>query len=279
METLVLVEQHKNQFCSRSKAKDHARFGSSPTREFVGINCRTFESGYGVLPTPLRSQSFNENPHKKTSPRSNSIPVNGKGCRKDLTFDEDLSGGSLFPTPLKSESFNGNPDRKTTPKSNPIPINGKVCRKELTFDEDFSGGNFLPTPLKSRSFNENPDRKITSKSNPVPINGKACRKEIVFDEDLSGGSFLLSELWAGPTYSNSPPPSSLPIPKFTVRPKRTVSLDLPGSSSEIELRIMAKSAPSSPNRERLSFTSDLFDNADSATKTLRRILNLNLDNE
>lgn len=185
METLVVVEQHKDQFCSRSKAKDHARFGSSPSRDFIGINCRTFESGYGVLPTPLRSQSFNENPHKKTSSRSNSIPINGKGCRKDLTFDEDLSGGS----------------------------------------------------------------------------------------------FLLSELWAGPTYSNSPPPSSLPIPKFTMRPKRTVSLDLPGSSPEIELRVMAKSAPSSPNRERLCFTSDLFDNADSATKTLRRILNLNLEDE
>lgn len=266
METLVVVEQHKNQ--------DHA-----PSRDFIGINCRTFESGYGVLPTPLRSQSFNENPHKKTNHRSNSIPINGKGCRKDLTFDEDLSGGSFFPTPLKYESFNGNPDRKTTPKSNPIPINGKACRKEIAFDEDLSSGSFLGTPMKSRSFNENPDRKTTPKSNPIPINGKACRKEITFDEDLSGGSFLLSELWAGPTYSNSPPPSSLPIPKFTVRPKRTVSLDLPGSSPEIELRIMAKSAPSSPNRERLCFKSDLFDNADSATKTLRRILNLNLEDE
>lgn len=271
METLVVVEQHKNQ--------DHARFGSSPSRDFIGINCRTFESGYGVLPTPLRSQSFNENPHRKTCPRSNSIPINGIGCRKDLTFDEDLSGGSFFPTPLKYESFNGNPDRKTTPKSTPIPINGKACGKEVAFDDDLSGGRFLGTPLKSRSFNENPDRKTTPMSNPIPINGKGCRKEITFDEDLSGGSFLLSELWAGPTYSNSPPPSSLPIPKFTMRPKRTVSLDLPGSSPEIELRIMAKSAPSSPNRERLCFTSDLFDNADSATKTLRRILNLNLEDE
>ncbi|KAL5068200.1 hypothetical protein RYX36_019087 [Vicia faba] len=172
MKTLV-VEQHKTQYCSSSKPQDHGRFEYSSSKDFIGINCRTFESGFALLPT---------------------------------------------------------------------------------------------TPLKS--FDESP------KSSPIPINGKGFRKERFFD-----GTILLSELWAGPTYSNSPPPSSLPIPRFSVRPKRTVSLDLPGSSREIELRMMAKSVPSSPTRERLDFIRDVFVNADSATKTLRRILNLNIGDD
>ncbi|TKY52639.1 hypothetical protein E2542_SST24161 [Spatholobus suberectus] len=195
METLFVVEQHKNQYYSRSKSQDHARFGSSPSRGFRDINCRTFESGRtGILPTPLKSDGS-----PKTPPNS---------------------------------------DNKTP-------------------------GNV----------------KVAPKSTPIPISGKAYRKE---SEDVPGGGLMLSELWAGPTYSNSPPPSSLPIPKFSVRPKRTVSLDLPGSSSpEIEMRPVAKSAPSSPSREDLDlpFTRDLFVNADSATKTLRRILNLNISDD
>jgi len=194
METLFVVEQHKNQYYNRSKSQGHARFGGSPSRGFRDINCRTFESGRtGILPTPLKSHG---------SPKS---PPNS--------------------------------DNKTF---------GKV--------------------------------KVTPKSTPIPINGIACRKE---SEDVPGGGadLLLSELWAGPTYSNSPPPSSLPIPKFSVKPKRTVSLNLPGSSPEIEMRPVAKSAPSSPGREHLDlpFTRDLFVNADSATKTLCRILNLNIN--
>ncbi|KAI3788168.1 hypothetical protein L2E82_00880 [Cichorium intybus] len=45
-----------------------------------------------------------------------------------------------------------------------------------------------------------------------------------------------SELWVGPAYSNSPPPSSLSIPNFSVKQKRTVSLDLPSvSASGVDL--------------------------------------------
>ncbi|XP_020238672.1 uncharacterized protein LOC109817743 [Cajanus cajan] len=195
METLFVVEQHKNQYYSRSKSQGHARFGSSPNRGFRDINCRTFESGRtGILPTPLKSH------------RSPKTPPNS--------------------------------DNKTV---------GKL--------------------------------KVTPKSTPIPISGKARRKE---SEDVpAGGGLLFSELWAGPTYSNSPPPSSLPIPKFSVRPKRTVSLNLPGSPPEIEMRPVAKSAPSSPSREHSDspFTRDLFVNAYSATKTLCRILNLNINDD
>ncbi|KAL0302109.1 UNVERIFIED_CONTAM: hypothetical protein Sangu_2502500 [Sesamum angustifolium] len=91
--------------------------------------------------------------------------------------------------------------------------------------------------------------------------------------------FSLSERWAGPAYSNSPPPSSLPIPRFSMHPKRTVSLDFPTVASDIDLRPVAKSAPASPTRERSPSPSCLFDTADSATKTLRRILNLDITDD
>jgi hypothetical protein len=206
METLVVVEQHKNQYYSRSKPQGNARFGaSSPSKDFRVINCRTFQSGSGILPSPLKSHA---------SPRS--------------------------PSPIAVKTYeNSNYDNQT-------------------------------------------HGKIIPKSTPIPINGKSCRKHSTFTEDVTVGSetLLLSELWAGPTYSNSPPPSSLPIPKFSVRPKRTVSLNLPGSSPEIEeMRPVAKSAPSSPTRENFLYTRDLFENADLATKTLCRILNLNVNDD
>lgn len=206
METLVVVHRNQCYNSSRSKPQVQPGFGSycsSPSREFRAINCRTFQTGNGILPTPFKS--YNHSPVTKT-------PSSSK---------------------TQSPPQNSNLDNKTrTPQSTPIPINGKSCKKETTFIEGV------------------PD-----------------------------GAMLLSELWAGPTYSNSPPPSSLPIPKFSVRPKRTVSLDLPGSSLEIEMHPVAKSAPSSPHREYSPSMKDLFVNDDSATKTLCRILNLNLDDE
>ena len=182
METLVVVAQHRNQYCSRSKSRGSNRFGSSPSRGFKGINCRTFESGMGILPSPPSVfHSFNSC-HDPQSPRFYSEPS------------------------------------KPSKRSNPIAIS--------------------PEPTtKCPSFN---------------------------DEDAE--EFSYSELWAGPTYSNSPPPSSLPIPKFSLRQKRSVSLDLPLPSSGIELPPVAKSAPPSPSRD--SFTS--------ATENLRRILHLDI---
>ncbi|KAI4301237.1 hypothetical protein L6164_034533 [Bauhinia variegata] len=207
METLLVVAQHKNQYYGKSKSDSHAGFGSSPSRDFQGINCRTFQSGTGILPTPLKSYSSPviKRPYA-SSPKTPSLPANSSSENKTHV--------------------------KSTPKSTPIPIHGKNRNK----------GRF-------------------------------------FSEDIPDGGLLFSERWAGPTYSNSPPPSSLPIPKFSVRPKRTVSLDLPGSSPDIEMHPVAKSAPPSPTREKFPFSRDLFLNTDSATKTLRRILNLNIDDE
>lgn len=179
METLVIVAQHKNQYYDRTRGQSHARFGhfgSPPSVGFKEINCRTFDSGAGILPTPLRSYS----------------------------------------TPKKS-----------TPSSAiTIPINIKVGAESR----------------KGESLND---------------------------------EFAYSELWAGPAYSNSPPPSSLPMPKFSLKPKRTVSLELPVSPSDIDLPPLAKSAPASPTRDH-NPSPVLFDTTDSATQTLRRILNLEI---
>lgn len=134
-----------------------------------------------------------------------------------------------------------------------------------------SYGNTLE--IKSPAARSEPP-KLIRKSNPITISPKPSPKISNFCDDLS-----FSELWAGPTYSNSPPPSSLPIPKFSLRQKRSVSLELPDSDSDIELQPVAKSAPASPVRgSLLSHADDFLLSTASATQNLRRILNLDLVN-
>ncbi|KAK9160945.1 hypothetical protein Syun_007286 [Stephania yunnanensis] len=102
------------------------------------------------------------------------------------------------------------------------------------------------------------------KSNAIPI---ACKDGSLINE------FALGELWAGPAYANSPPPSSLPIPKFSLRQKRSTSFELPSSSPVETMRTFAKSAPPSPGRGDCC-ASKSFLSVVSATKDLRRILHL-----
>ena len=202
METLVVVAQHRNhhQYYGQSSVKSHGetrfRFGSVPSR---GINCRSYQSGAGILPTPFKAFSTPETKH----------------------------------TPSQSHS-----------KTTPIDIVNNMKEKDSVF--------------------------IASES------GCGCGFE------CEGENLSFCELWAGPTYSNSPPPSSLPIPKFSLRPKRTVSLELPSGSAMVandaemgfHRHSIAKSAPTSPTREHGNCTRDMF-----ATKTLRRILNLDVDDD
>ncbi|CAI9107809.1 OLC1v1007270C3 [Oldenlandia corymbosa var. corymbosa] len=224
METLVVVAHHRNQYYSRSRNSGPVRYGSfesPPSKGFRGINCRTFQSGSGILPTP----SFNS----LTSPVAKKA-VSRSPFQKSPSPPPYSSVGSHSEEPKKS---------KRPVRSSPIPI---------------------PFKLKV---------------------GVGSRKSASLN---SGFDLSFAERWAGPAYSNSPPPSSLPIPKFSVaRPKRTVSLDLPSTASDIDFRPIAKSAPVSPRRERSPSPSDMFDDGidgvDSATKTLRRILNLDLTDE
>jgi hypothetical protein len=85
------------------------------------------------------------------------------------------------------------------------------------------------------------------------------------------------ELWAGPSFSNSPPPSSLPIPVFSLHQKRSVSLEFPPAdrSGGEDVLVHAKSAPSSPAAgSGVSFFNDC--GTAIATENLRRILHLNI---
>ncbi|KAJ8749413.1 hypothetical protein K2173_025457 [Erythroxylum novogranatense] len=197
METLVAAD-HRDQSYSRVKTHSPVRFGSLPSKHFTEINCRTFQCGADILPTP-----FNRSIVTKQGPSSPKTPF---------------------------ENINS---------------------------------------YASSHFGDNICSNTTLKSSPIPIGAKAPRKETPNEELLP-----FSELWAGPTYSNSPPPSSLPIPKFSLKPKRTASLDFPAHDSGIEVHVVAKSAPVSPTREYDVSSSTLFLHADSATKILRHILNL-----
>ncbi|XP_051118577.1 uncharacterized protein LOC127242898 [Andrographis paniculata] len=232
METLVAVNHHRNQHQYYGRNRNHgaSKFGSfgSPSASFRAINCRTFQSGEGLLPTPFY----------------------------------DLSS------------------------------------KVPASDKPFSASLSPKTPTPSNDYPEKPSAKriVKSRSVPVPIKCKLKSKQ----RDL-----YFSELWAGPAYSNSPPPSSLPIPKFSVRPTRSASLDLPNIASEFDLHPIARSAPASPRRERspspidlfgadvdvatpidlfgvdvdVANPIDLFDGINDATKTLRRILNLDISDD
>lgn len=150
-----------------------------------------------------------------------------------------------------------------------VPL--KSCPTKTSVTNNAFCSSLSPrTPSPPLNENSKTSKRIAkSCSIPIPMN-------IMFENKEGGLQF--SELWAGPAYSNSPPPSSLPMPKFSMRPKRTVSLDLPTAASEIDLPPFSKSAPASP-REHSPSPGDLFDIADSATKTLRRMLNLDISDE
>jgi hypothetical protein len=78
--------------------------------------------------------------------------------------------------------------------------------------------HFNSHPVDSGRF------QIISKSSSITINVKVPRNETSFYEEMGfvNENLPFSERWADPAYSNSPPPSSLPIPKFSTRsPKRT----------------------------------------------------------
>ncbi|CAN4093704.1 unnamed protein product [Withania somnifera] len=214
METLVVVAQHKNHYYGRTKGQSPVRFGSfgssPPSVGFKEINCRTFESGDGILPTPLRSCSS---------------PVTKKAYASSFCSKSPSPSSSIWGD---SHSEGSKKSKKSAPSS------------------------AISMPIE------------------IKVGADSRKMECLNDE------FSYSELWAGPAYSNSPPPSSLPIPKFSVKPKRTVSLDLPSSHSDIDLPPFAKSAPASPTRERSPSPGVLSDSIDSATQTLRRILNLEI---
>eukprot|EP00250_Pteridium_aquilinum_P020213 c24749_g1_i2 orf=764-2065(+) len=90
----------------------------------------------------------------------------------------------------------------------------------------------------------------------------------------------MNERWAGPAFSNSPPPSSLPLPTFTRRRMRTSSLEIPETEVEFHADAGSILVPGLPSRSFSlpsvgTFQSHLDVNY--ATKSLRRLLNLDSD--
>ncbi|KAK9747748.1 hypothetical protein RND81_02G012900 [Saponaria officinalis] len=208
METLIAVAHHRNQYYSGCRnGNNPMKFGPSSSRGFRDVNCRAFEGGIGLLPSPSK----------------------GYGS--------------------------------------PVSTRGLLARKPLNPCGGVGRGVSKSEDVKTKS-------KKMSSSSPIAINfdGRGgSLKERESREDL-----LLLERWAGPAYSNSPPPSSLPMPKFDVTPKRTVSLELPAFESDLNLPPMSKSAPTSPTNKSPRSSVDFFSDDDCATRTLRRILNLDI---
>ncbi|KAG9451978.1 hypothetical protein H6P81_004882 [Aristolochia fimbriata] len=133
------------------------------------------------------------------------------------------------------------------------------------------------TPLKGTGCysRENVEQDKNTRSSAIPISPSPNARNKSCSEDFS-----YSELWAGPAYSNSPPPSSLPMPKFSLRQKRSISLEIPSSACDVTLYPTAKSAPSSPTREEpFHRTRDFVSTTASATENLRRILHLDISDD
>ncbi|XP_010522737.1 PREDICTED: uncharacterized protein LOC104801244 [Tarenaya hassleriana] len=210
VEMLFVPTEHRNQCYGRAKSYGPGPFGSSPSKTFRQINCRTFQSGEGLLPRPNRTCS-----------------TTVTGC------------APLFPSPAASSAKARSHQSVTSPANSVSVDNARSC--------------------------------------PIPISSNGSQNDGCSSGFLQESRSLSnSELWAGPTYSNSPPPSSVPIPKFSLQQKRTVSLNLPASDPLVDVRPVAKSAPASPTRVHNSSVEELFRSVDSATKTLRRILNLDI---
>ncbi|CAN7023238.1 unnamed protein product [Brassica oleracea var. botrytis] len=129
-----------------------------------------------------------------------------------------------------------------------------------------SGVGLLPRPPPKRTTSSSTTKGVHSPRSPKSVLPSLRTVPIPIGGERRSLSY--SELWAGPTYSNSPPPTSVPIPKFSLRRKRTVSLTFP----DVDLPEVAKSAPVSPTSS--GDNNNPFHSTVSATMTLRRMLNI-----
>lgn len=159
--------------------------------------------------------------------------------------------------------------------SSPQPIRGYQAGNCRAFHSSITIG-ILPSPtapVVARRGRSSPEPKTPKQQLHY---GKKRSRAISISPSTSPPS--RPELWAGPGFCNSPPPSSLPIPKFSLHQKRSVSLEFPPAdpSEGEEVLERAKSAPSL-----LTAASDvtIFGGNDAAiaTENLRRILHLKIE--
>ena len=110
--------------------------------------------------------------------------------------------------------------------------------------------------------------KECTRSNPISIRSTPTLKLAPFKDDQCD-----TELWAGPAYSNSPPPSSLPMPNFSLC-RRSESFEAHRHKFQISDLRPVKSVPSSPEKQSYLSSAEFFTGTNPATKGLRRMLNL-----
>lgn len=94
------------------------------------------------------------------------------------------------------------------------------------------------------------------------------------EHQYCGVDLSCEERWAGPAYSASPPPSSLPLPKLCLPHAKVTSSELPPLIQQYSTSVYTQSflEPSGPTC-RASGNGEAWDAA-FATKSLRRLLNL-----
>ncbi|KAK1373046.1 hypothetical protein POM88_029239 [Heracleum sosnowskyi] len=293
--------------------RDNGR-GSSSCRVLRDIS-RNIHCGDGILPTPdiktcktpvgkvssrlSPSSDFNKclSDEGKSSNRNGKNQDNGRGsssCRVLRDISRNIHcGDGILPTPdIKtcktpvgkvSSRFSPSSDFNKSPsdegKSSNRKSKGSSLKKGSSVPFNSPSSGFIKSPSdEGKSSNEKSNGSSLKKGSSVPFNIKVdCDKEnYLYCKKLS-----YSERWAGPAYSNSPPPSSLPMPKFCVPSKVSVSLELACLESEIHLQPTSRSAPPSPKREHGDSTRNGFRSADDAsvTKDLCRILNLDMTDE
>eukprot|EP00252_Welwitschia_mirabilis_P010819 TRINITY_DN2438_c0_g1_i1.p1 TRINITY_DN2438_c0_g1~~TRINITY_DN2438_c0_g1_i1.p1 ORF type:complete len:249 (+),score=32.62 TRINITY_DN2438_c0_g1_i1:533-1279(+) len=248
METLILPaedqfarKQTRRNYCNRKNYNANFLFPPNPkskgSEPFYQSPLKQSQNGSSILSFPpvLRK------PYRSLKPNSSA------------TYSSCCSPSEYFP-----QSFPGRPGNTYLPKYD--ARNLQTDQKSKTFASKKRTGSDCKYTEKGGCRAPTTIPKTLSKSEPK-IRNKNCI------------SISSRENWAGPAYSNSPPPSSLPFPKFSIRERRSVSLDLPPENNEFsEVLSKSVSLPASPTRE--DFTLDVV----SATRNLRRILNLDPDN-
>ncbi|MCL7039093.1 hypothetical protein MKW94_006705 [Papaver nudicaule] len=176
------------------------------------------------------------------------------GCFRGSNCRSSAAAG-ILPTPSPIKSINPDHYQSAGILPTPSPI------KSINPDYHQSAG-ILPTPSPIKSFHPDFHQSVSPTKTPKFVNKGTKTKFPSSSPSITVSSgkdinfcaktnFPSPELWAGPSYSNSPPPSSLPLPRFSLGLKRSVSLPAT-SSSDVKIDMIhqfSKSAPPSPTRE------------------------------
>lgn len=236
-------------------------------------------------------------------------PVLPKPCRSlKPALPASAASLPLFPSPQGfAEGYSGPPGRKWHSMPCNLPGEGIIS----SFQERDGDVGVPPFPFQFRQTKHENGRscsrsdaknrkRTTSRSKPLDIGTHKSKVasspegntfvaspwEVKMKKDSCAFSppISVTENWAGPAYSCSPPPSSLPFPKFSLQQRRCVSLELPPAGGEFSeaisdasLLVSSQSAPASPSGKAPIIVQDFGLDVVSATKDLRRILNLDFD--